>query len=160
MGALRETMSNLHASEVHPTRDDYFDKFIDLRAKTFEFISRDFGPSRKNLSDGSPNDRYWAYEKLRNRIDDLMSDMLTHIVQARTIWITSLYDYNERRRYINRAIGDCETVIQELQFAIRTLDVKTTKYVNLIEDFKIQINSLRNWRTSDNVIRNRIIKDK
>ena len=153
-------MSNLHASEVNPTKDDYFDKYIDLRAKVFLYINQDFGPSKKMNPDGTPNELYWIYEKIRNRIDDAMADMVMNIVQARTIWITSLYDYNERRRYINKAIGDSQAVIQEIQFAIRTLNVKTGKYLNLIEDFEIQIKALRNWRTADNTIKNRLMKDK
>lgn len=160
MGAVREIMSNLHASEVRPTKDDYFDNFIDLKAKVFTYISQDFGPSKRTLSDGSRNELYWEYKRIRNRIDDTMADVLVCIVHARTIWITSLYDYNERRRYISKAIGDCEIVIQEIQFAIRTLDIKTSKYINLIKDFEVQISKLRNWRTSDNAIKNRLMKEK
>ena len=99
-------------------------------------------------------------EKVRNRIDDTMADMLTCIVQARSIWITNLYDYNERRRYINKAIGDCQVAIQEIQFAIRTLGVKPGKYLNLVDDFETQVSSLRNWRTSDNAIKNKMMKEK
>ena len=153
-------MSNLHASEVKPTRDDYFDKFIDLRTKVYTYIDQDFGPSRKVNPDGAQNTSYWMIEKVRNRIDDTMADMLTCIVQARSIWITNLYDYNERRRYINKAIGDCQVAIQEIQFAIRTLGVKPGKYLNLVDDFETQVSSLRNWRTSDNAIKTKMMKEK
>lgn len=153
-------MSNLHASEVKPTKDDYFDKFIDLRTKVFTYIDQDFGPSKKVNPDGTQNASYWITEKIRNRIDDTMADMLICIVQARSIWVTNLYDYNERRRYINKAIGNCQVVIQEIQFAIRALGVKPGKYLNLVGDFETQIASLRNWRTSDNAIKNKMLKEK
>lgn len=148
-------MSNLHAGDIKPTSDDYLDKFIDLRAQVFEYLNFDFGVDKEYIN-GEPNKIYWKYKDIREKVEDAMSDMLMSIIQARTIWITNLYEYNERRRYITRAIADCEYAIQEFQFAIRMKWVKPGKYENLIDLFTVQIQSLRNWKSSDNRLKERL----
>ena len=47
-------------------------------------------------------------------------------------------------------------VIQEFQFAIRMKWVKPSKYENLIDVFTVQIQSLRNWKSSDNRLKERL----
>lgn len=148
-------MSNLHAGDIKPTSDDYLDKFIDLRAQVFEYLNFDFGVDKEYIN-GEPNKIYWKYKDIREKVEDAMSDMLMSIIQARTIWITNLYEYNERRRYITRSIADCEYAIQEFQFAIRMKWVKPSKYENLIDVFTVQIQSLRNWKSSDNRLKERL----
>ena len=85
-----------------------------------------------------------------------MQDMTYCISQANTIYITNMYEYNERRRYMTRALGDCEYTIQEIQFAIRSYGAKASKYEHLIEDIENLIKSIKNWRKSDNEVLKRI----
>lgn len=143
-------MSNIPASKRKPTQIEYFDKFIDFRVKVITYIDYDFGLLKQKYDDGSINPHYWVLEKLRNSIYEALQDILYCIMQANTIWISNLYEYNERRRYITKAIGDCNYLKQEIQFAVRSKDVKAEKYINLIPEIESLITSLKNWRKSDN----------
>ena len=145
-------MSNIVASQRKPTRIDFFDKAIDLRAKIVLYIDQDFGTRKHDNSDGSLNQQYWIIEHLREDIYKALQDMLYSLTQANTIYITNLYEYNERRRYMTRAIGDCEYIIQEFQYAIRSFNVKPKKYVLVIEEMEALVTSIKNWRKADNVI--------
>lgn len=100
-------MSNIPKSERKPTKKDFFDKAIDLRKKIVEYVVFDF------------SDEDYVKRKIRDDIYRAMQDMTYCLTQANTIFITNLYEYNERRRYMTRAIGDCEYTIQEIQYAIR-----------------------------------------
>ena len=99
-------MSNIPASKRKETKIDFFDRAIDLRKKVVEYIVFDF----------SDND--YVKHKIRDDIYRAMQDCIYCLTQANTIYITNLYEYNERRRYMTRAIGDCEYVIQETQNTI------------------------------------------
>ena len=133
-------MSNIPLSKRKPTRIDFFDKAIDLRVKIVEYIGLDF------------KDDNWVTVRIRNDIYRATQDLLYALTQANTIYITTMYEYNERRRYMTRAIGDCEYIIQEIQFAIRSYGIKPTKYALLVKDLEVLIMSIKNWRKSDNSV--------
>lgn len=137
-------MSNIPKSERKPTKKDFFDKSIDVRKKVVECIVFDF------------SDDDFVKQRIRNDIYRAMQDMTYCISQANTIYITNMYEYNERRRYMTRAIGDCEYSIQEMQYAIRCYGAKASKYEHLIDDIESLIKSIKNWRKSDNEVLKRI----
>ena len=155
MGAAK-TMSNIPASERRATKIDFFDKAIDIRKKAVEYIDCDFGISKRVFADGSANPQYWIYAHIREDIYKALQDMTLCLTQANTIYITNLYEYNERRRYMTKAIGDCEYIIQEIQYAIRCFNVKPEKYALLIEDFEKVITSIKNWRKADNLVKKKL----
>lgn len=133
-------MSNIPLSKRKPTRIDFFNKAIDLQAKIIEYICFDL------KEDDRVKKHTWEdiYGSLR--------DMMYSLTQANTIYITNMYEYNERRRYMTRAIGDCEDIIQLIQFAIRVCGIKPSKYALLVVDIECLITSIKNWRKSDNYV--------
>lgn len=133
-------MSNIPKSERKPTKKDFFDKAIDLRKKIVEYVVFDF------------SDEDYVKRKIRDDIYRAMQDMTYYLTQANTIFITNLYEYNERRRYMTRAIGDCEYTIQEIQYAMRWCGCKASKYEHVITDIEGLIKSIKNWRKSDNEV--------
>lgn len=149
-------MSNIPASKRKPTRIDFFDRAIDLRAKIVMYIDCDFGTTKKTIN-GQEYPQYWILERVRTDIYRALQDLMYCITQANIIYITNIYEYNERRRYMTKAIGDCEYIIQEIQFAIRSFNIKPEKYTKLIPDLKNLEISLKNWRKSDNVVRNKLL---
>ena len=149
-------MSNIPASKRKPTRIDFFDKAINIRLKTVQYIDCDFGTSKKTYKDGTPYPQYWILEHIREDIYKAMQDILYCLTQANTIWITNIYEYNERRRYMTKAVGDCEYVIQEIQFTIRSFGIKPDKYALLVSDIEELITSIKNWRKADNAVKNKL----
>ena len=149
-------MSNIPASERKPTKIDFFDKAIDVRLKIVTYIDCDFNPSKQFMEDGTEYPHYWILAHIRDDIYKAAQDFILSITHANTIYITNLYEYNERRRYITRAIGDCEYIIQEIQFAIRSFKIKPKKYSLLVADIESLVTSLKNWRKSDNVLKKKL----
>lgn len=151
-------MSNIPASERRPTKIDFFDRAIDLRTKIVQYIDCDFGTTKRVCPDGTENTVYWILAHIREDIYKALQDMIYCLTQANTIWITNMYEYNERRRYMTKAIGDCEYILQEIQYAIRCFNIKPEKYINLTADIEALVLSIKNWRKADNAVRNKILK--
>lgn len=149
-------MSNIPSSERKLTKIDFFDRAIDLRKKVVEYIDCDFGIRKRYCEDGNPNPRYWIYAHIREDIYKATQEMIVNLTHANTIYITNLYEYNERRRYMTKAIGNCEYIIQEIQYAIRCFNIKPSKYVGLIEDVEKVITSIKNWRKADNIVKKKL----
>ena len=146
-------MSNIPASERKPTRVDFFNRFIDFQALIYEYMSQDFGEDKAYKADGTKNEKYWILERVRNCICADVEEMLLCIVQADTIKIQTLYEYNERRRYMNKAIGCGFDIMQRLQYCIRSLKLKPDKYERVQKEVETLVESLRKWRKGDNTIK-------
>lgn len=92
----------------------------------------------------------WVIVKLRNSIWELMRDMMINITHAYTIWATCRAEADERRVMQDRAIGDCESILKELEFAIEILPVDVNKYKTQTELIIKEIKLLKGWRKADN----------
>lgn len=93
----------------------------------------------------------WFIETERDIIMKIMADLLHHIVQANTIYISSEATADERRSYQNCAIADCERLIQELSYVISIIPVvDANKLMPLVDQTEREIALLKLWRKSDN----------
>ena len=61
----------------------------------------------------------WVIEKLRDNIWRLLTDMMTAITRAYTIFATSKAEADERRLCQDRAIACCESLLKELELQDR-----------------------------------------
>ena len=92
----------------------------------------------------------WIIDKLRDSVWDILRDMNINITRAYTIWATNLSEAYERRNCMNRAIADCESLLQELQLAIDVLPIDAEKYMRYVDAINREIALLKGWRKSDN----------
>lgn len=92
----------------------------------------------------------WIIDKLRTSIWDILRDMNIQITRAYTIWATNLSEAYERRLCMDRAIADCESLLQELQLAIDVLPIDAEKYMRYVDAINREIALLKGWRKSDN----------
>ena len=92
----------------------------------------------------------WIIDKLRTSIWDILRDMNIQITRAYTIWATNLSEAYERRLCMDRAIADCESLLQELQLAIDVLPIDAEKYMRYVDAIEREIALLKGWRKSDN----------
>lgn len=143
-------MSNILASQRHPTKIEFFDKAIDLRAKIVYYISLDLRPN------GEDPGRDYVVSKVCDSIYDTAQDLIYCITQAYNIYITTTYEFNERRRYMTKAIGDLEFIIQEIQFVIRSYNIKISKYCKLIDEIVVCEDAIKEWRKQDNKIKRKL----
>lgn len=92
----------------------------------------------------------WVIEKLRDDIWALLTDMMTAITRAYTIFATSKAEADERRLNQDRAIACCESLLKELELAIDILPVNANKYKVQVKIITEEIMLLKGWRKSGN----------
>lgn len=92
----------------------------------------------------------WVIEKLRDDIWALLTDMMTAITRAYTIFATSKAEADERRLNQDRAIACCESLLKELELAIDILPVDANKYKVQVKIITEEIMLLKGWRKAGN----------
>lgn len=92
----------------------------------------------------------WVIEKLRDDIWKLLTDMMTAITRAYTIFATSKAEADERRLNQDRAIACCESLLKELELAIDILPVDANKYKVQVKIITEEIMLLKGWRKAGN----------
>ena len=98
----------------------------------------------------------WLIDKMRNNILNLLHSLVMNITQANTIYPTCEEEYYDRRKYQNHAIGNCEQLLQEMQYIISIIPVNANKYLTYVDMIDEEIKLLKGWRKSDNKIIKRI----
>ena len=92
----------------------------------------------------------WVIEKLRDDIWTLLTDMMTAITRAYTIFATSKAEADERRLNQDRAIACCESLLKELELAINILPIDANKYKSQVKIITEEIMLLKGWRKAGN----------
>ena len=92
----------------------------------------------------------WVIERLRDNIWTLLTDMMTAITRAYTIFATSKAEADERRLNQDRAIACCESLLKELELAIDILPVDANKYKQQVKLITEEIMLLKGWRKAGN----------
>ena len=89
-------------------------------------------------------------EKERDKILDCISNLQNEINFANTIYPTSDDGLTKRRLHQEAAIGWCNNLLNQLQFAVDELPVNVNSYMRIAEMIDRQIALLKKWRKSDN----------
>lgn len=74
----------------------------------------------------------WLIDKMRNNILNICHNMILNITQANTIYPTSEEEFHDRRNFQNHAIGNCEQLLQEMQYVISIIPVDAQKYMKYV----------------------------
>ena len=82
---------------------------------------------------------------------DLLLELFNNIVMANSIYPVNEHEL-EIRDCQTKAIGNCEQIIQLLQYLIETLPVDANKLVSITESIKKEIALLKNWRKANRVL--------
>lgn len=98
----------------------------------------------------------WLIDKFRNSIMDCLTDIMKNIIAANTIYPVNIAEYNKRRLLQDTAIGNCEQLLQEMQYVIDIIPVDAQKYMRYVDMIEREIYLIKGWRKSDNKILKRI----
>ena len=98
----------------------------------------------------------WLIDKMRNNIMNILHNMIMNITQANTIYPVCESEFYDRRNFQNHAIGNCEQLLQEMQYIISIIPVDAQKYMRYVEMIEKEIVLLKGWRKSDNKILKKI----
>lgn len=101
----------------------------------------------RNISEEFPG---WLIDEFRRRFMSEIRFMIRNIIQANSIYPTSLVEYHKRREYQTKAIGCCEQLLQEMQYVITIINVDINKFLPYVDMVEKEIALLKGWRKSDN----------
>ena len=76
--------------------------------------------------------------------------MIEHIKIANALYPTTHEELVERRLHQDKAIGLCANMTTLYEIVMRRLKVPDDYGVNEIKNIETQMNSIKNWRSSDN----------
>lgn len=157
---------------------EFFDNAWKLRKETTELLIRDFGvkdkkitlemlKDQKELSDDEivtmrsifakhgyvekliEHFPEWIIEKERDKIMQILSDMIQNIVFANTIKIVDETTYQDRRYHQYCAIACCENLMQEFRYVLDIFPVQASKFEPFIKMAVREANLLRGWHEND-----------
>lgn len=156
---------------------EVFHHFYKVRKDITDLLLRDFGYSEKKSEEyllkmfgGRPyhelteadqkhyDDRKrktnsfeeWFIVDQRQVVMDCLRSVQEHIFVANSIYPQYKEELVERRIHQDRAIGQCNRLLQELQYVIETLPVNIDKYLRFADGIEKQIKLIKGWRKSDN----------
>jgi len=163
---------------------EFFHNALELRKEITDLLLRDFGvkdktrttnmmPKMYHMTDDDKAlftelcNRYkitsvleiypeWLINNIRSGMLDIMRDMIRNITSANSIYPTSEEEFYERRIKQDRAIGNCEQLLQEMQYIITVLPTDVQKYMKYVDMIEREIALLKGWRKSDNKILKRL----
>ena len=98
----------------------------------------------------------WLIDKMRSSMMNIMHNMVMNITQANTIYPVCESEFYDRRNFQNHAIGNCEQLLQEMQYIISIIPVDAQKYMRYVDMIEKEIALLKGWRKSDNKILKKI----
>lgn len=85
----------------------------------------------------------WLIDKMRNNIMNILHNMIMNITQANTIYPVCESEFYDRRNFQNHAIGNCEQLLQEMQYIISIIPVDAQKYIRYVEMIEKEIALLK-----------------
>lgn len=107
------------------------------------------------LRDFATDGKLEKYQQLlldstRNEIIDDCRKLEKYIQMANSIYMETETDYQERRKYIQIAIGFCNAIKVELQFIINMYHscININKYMVSIKKVELELGALKGWRKS------------
>ena len=134
---------------------------VELYKTVTELAQRDFGVKdldqlvRIRYADGiDKHENFSRYRGLmrieRDRVEQLCFLLTNNLRGAKSIYPTSIREYEQRRDYQNYGIVNCEQLIKELQYVVELFDVDINVYERCVKVINREIDLIKKWRQRDN----------
>ena len=92
----------------------------------------------------------WFIEEQRKTVLDCLRKTTEYVFMANSIYPQYMEELVERRIYQDKAIGQCNRLLQELQYTMATLPVDINKYTRFADCIQKEISLIKGWRKADN----------
>ena len=138
---------------------------VELHNMLIEFAQRNFGIKdpermlREKYSRGDTDPMYLLAEHKR-QIHHLASLLEADLRAAKSLYPTTLHEYEIRRDYQNFGIVNCNQLINQLQRIIDVFDVDLNVYERYIKAIDREIELIKRWRQRDNKIKKYVSQQK
>lgn len=95
----------------------------------------------------------WFVEYEREIIVGILQKLIENITSANSIYPTDAFlntEYATRRTFQDKAICNCYTLYQELQYIASCFNTDLNKLIPFLETIEKEVDLLKGWRQSDN----------
>jgi hypothetical protein len=92
----------------------------------------------------------WVVQQERTMVMNLCRGIVQHLIKANTIYPTYLSEFEERRIEMDRAMGCCNGLQQELKYMAEVLPADKNRYMNIVIETEREYRIIRGLRQSDN----------
>ena len=132
-------------SKRHKSRFEVFHNMQALQKELVKHLMQDFGITR--IADlGEAQFLDLKFERVINLCAEIVGD----IHRANAMHVSNMLEYEERRLYQDKAIGNCVVLKQELQSIVDIISgLNLNKYKTSIELIEKEIHLIKSWRKSD-----------
>jgi len=98
----------------------------------------------------------WLIDHFRTKMINIMSTMVLNIRMANSIYPNSNEEFYERRLHQDRSIGNCEQLLEMMQYAMDIFPIDAQKLMRYVEMIDRERLLLKGWRKSDNKAKKRL----
>lgn len=132
-------------SKRRKSRFEVFHNMQALQKELVKHLMQDFGITR--IADlGEAQFLDLKFERVINLCAEIVGD----IHRANAMHVSNMLEYEERRLYQDKAIGNCVVLKQELQSIVDIISgLNLNKYKTSIELIEKEIHLIKSWRKSD-----------
>ena len=92
----------------------------------------------------------WVVLKLRDEVWQILSSLCHNITAAASIYPTIPEEILQRRIFMDKAVGNAEQLLKEMEFAMEILPVDADKLIPYVSSIEHEIALIKAWRKSDN----------
>jgi hypothetical protein len=149
------------------SRMEFYHTARQLREDITNMLLRDFGirdKIRKIKTEDNKEvtiiEEYpaWIITYFRTNILDILFKLTQNITAGNSIYPVNDDEVRIRRQYQTEAIGNCEQLLNEMQFCADVFPVKLEKFLPFVDKIDFEIALLRGWRKSTNRIQKKFNK--
>lgn len=128
---------------------------------TIDEIFAKYGKSPKHEFESEYPDWFVNFE--RDVIIKILQELIENITNANSIYTSKDFLHEEcglRRQYQDKAICNCYSLYQELQYITACFGTDLNKFIPFLDSVEREVDLLKGWRQSDNAKRKKIEKEK
>lgn len=152
------------AAKRKESRDEAITHSIELHDMLTELMRRSFGIKdvdqyvRVRFAYGKdPVEDFAKYRYImtesKNQIERTASLLTANLRAAKSLYPTSMHEYEIRRDYQNAGIVNCNQLIDQLQHVVDVFNVDLNVYGKYIKAIDREIELIKKWRQRDNKIK-------
>ena len=138
---------SLVTSKRDPSDIQYYHTCLQLHRQIAQAIKQDFGLSQKKRNE---NAFLLSYSKAEfKKLSDLLVYNVQLVIQIEKI--TSKRQFADKQSFQTQAISICWTLLTQFSLNLDELQVKPSKYVDLLELLQKQIENLERQKADDKI---------
>ena len=148
------------------SRLEFYNNARKLRIDLTKWLLRDFGIRDRvfKIKDDDELEKVlyaeypkWFIEHTRTSIITILTNLMMNITAANSIYPINLMEVDLRRGLQDKAIANCEQLLQQLVYCVDIMPLQVSKLEPYAELIDKEIKLLKGWRKTTNDIGKRIM---